>query len=140
EIFEKAYGNFDSIFDSKNGGFGSAPKFPSPHNLLFLLNYYVRTGEGRSLEMVETTLTRMRNGGIFDHVGFGFHRYATDSTWLVPHFEKMLYDQSLLAMAYTAAYQLTDKAVYKQTVDEIFTYVLRDLTSNDASYISIRAW
>ena len=136
EIFKKAYDNFDVIFDSKHGGFGAAPKFPSPHNLLFLLNYYIRTGEKRSLEMVETTLTRMRNGGIFDHVGFGFHRYSTDATWLVPHFEKMLYDQALLAMSYTAAFQITEKEMYKRTVDEIFTYVLRDLTSPDGAFYS----
>ena len=80
-------------------GFGNAPKFPVPHNLRFLLRYAKRTGDAHALEMVEKTLREMRKGGIWDHVGFGFHRYSTDRVWLLPHFEKMLYDQGLLAMA-----------------------------------------
>ena len=92
-------------FDQENGGFGRAPKFPSPHNLLFLLRYANLTKEKNALMMVEKTLREMRLGGIFDQVGFGFHRYSTDSQWLVPHFEKMLYDQALLSLAYLEAYQ-----------------------------------
>ena len=88
-------------YDDHQGGFSSAPKFPTPHNLLFLLRFHHRTGGQESLEMVEKTLQSMRQGGIFDHLGFGFHRYSTDSKWLIPHFEKMLYDQALLSMAYT---------------------------------------
>jgi len=91
-------------FDDKHGGFGNAPKFPNAHNLLFLLRYWRRTGNEKALEMVEKTLLAMRRGGIFDHMGFGFHRYSTDAQWLVPHFEKMLYDQAILAMAYTEAF------------------------------------
>ena len=133
---ESAYGYFDSVFDSTWGGFGKAPKFPTPHNLLFLLRYWKRTKNGRALDMVEKTLQTMRGGGIYDQLGFGFHRYATDSTWLVPHFEKMLYDQALLAMAYTEAYGATGRQEYRKTVEEIFTYVLRDMTSPQGGFYS----
>ena len=97
-------------FDPEHGGFGSAPKFPAPHNLLFLLRYWKRSGEEHALRMVEATLENMRLGGVYDHVGFGFHRYSTDAAWKLPHFEKMLYDQAMLALAYTEAYQATGKA------------------------------
>ncbi|MCH7859197.1 MAG: thioredoxin domain-containing protein [Candidatus Marinimicrobia bacterium] len=123
-------------FDARYGGFGSQPKFPSPHQLLFLLRSWHRSQDPATLEMVEKTLTAMRQGGIYDHVGFGFHRYSTDEKWLVPHFEKMLYDQAMLALAYTAAYQATGKAAYARTVDEIFTYVLRDMTSSEGGFYS----
>jgi uncharacterized protein YyaL (SSP411 family) len=123
-------------FDGQHAGFGSTPKFPTPHNLLFLLRYWKRTGNGRALEMVEKTLQAMRHGGIYDHVGFGFHRYSTDSQWLVPHFEKMLYDQAMLAMAYTEAYQATGKEDYGKTAREIFTYVLRDMTAPESGFYS----
>ena len=83
-------------YDAEHGGFGTAPKFPTPHQLTFLLRFWARTGDARALAMVEGTLQAMRRGGIYDHVGFGFHRYATDREWRVPHFEKMLYDQALL--------------------------------------------
>lgn len=130
---------FDQLkerFDDVYGGFGSAPKFPSPHNFTFLLRYWNRTGADPALKMVETTLQAMRRGGIYDHVGFGFHRYSTDARWLLPHFEKMLYDQALLAMAYTEAYQVTGNERYKQTAEEIFTYVARDLTSEEGAFFS----
>lgn len=87
-----AFDQFNNQFDKQNGGFGRAQKFPTPHNLLFLLRYWKRTGEPKALEMVEKTLEAMRSGGMYDHVGFGFHRYSTEPTWHVPHFEKMLYD------------------------------------------------
>ena len=119
-----------------NGGFGNRPKFPTPHNLIFLLRYWKRTGDKKALEMVETTLQAMRKGGIYDHVGFGFHRYSTDSTWLVPHFEKMLYDQALIAIAYIEAYQATKNELYKKTAQEIFSYVLRDMTSKEGGFYS----
>ena len=93
----EAFDYFIGRFDRANGGFGGAPKFPTPHNLSFLLRYWKRTRDGRALSMVEKTLGAMRRGGIYDHVGFGFHRYSTDGSWLVPHFEKMLYDQALSA-------------------------------------------
>ena len=125
-----------SRFDSVNGGFSRAPKFPTPHNLLFLLRYWKRSGKETYLQMVEKTLQSMRLGGIYDHVGFGFHRYSTDPVWLVPHFEKMLYDQALLAMAYTEAFQATAKPEYERTAREIFTYVLRDMTSPEGGFFS----
>jgi len=123
-------------FDEQYGGFGSAPKFPTPHNLLFLLRYWRRTSGEGALEMVEKTLQEMRRGGIYDHVGFGFHRYSTDSRWLVPHFEKMLYDQALLAMGYTEAYQATGKKEYEETAREVFTYVLRDMMQPEGGFYS----
>jgi uncharacterized protein YyaL (SSP411 family) len=133
---ELTYQQLTERFDGQHAGFGSTPKFPTPHNLLFLLRYWKRTGNGRALEMVEKTLHAMRHGGIYDHVGFGFHRYSTDSQWLVPHFEKMLYDQAMLAMAYTEAYQATGKEDYGKTAREIFTYVLRDMTAPESGFYS----
>jgi uncharacterized protein YyaL (SSP411 family) len=123
-------------FDSFYGGFGSAPKFPTPHTLSFLLRNWKRTHNAKTLEMVEKTLDGMRMGGIYDQIGFGFHRYSTDKKWLVPHFEKMLYDQALLTLAYTEAYQATGKLRYKETVQEILTYILRDMTSPEGGFYS----
>ena len=136
QVLRSGYENLAQQFDGRHGGFGSAPKFPTPHNFLFLLRYARRTGGGHALEMVEKTLQAMRLGGIYDHVGFGFHRYSTDPMWLVPHFEKMLYDQAMLAMAYTEAYQLTHNEEYARTAQEIFTYVLRDMTSEQGGFFS----
>ena len=136
DIFNIAYNNFEKRFDPLNGGFGSSPKFPSPHNLMFLLRYWKRTGDNIALEIVTKTLTEMRKGGIFDHVGFGFHRYSTNKNWLVPHFEKMLYDQALLIMTYTEAYQATQILDFKKTAEEIIHYVLRDMTSPEGGFYS----
>ena len=134
---DAAYRELAAEFDPKNGGFGGAPKFPSPQNLFFLLRYWKRTGEPRALAMVETTLHAMRNSALFDAKAFGFHRYATDAAWQKPHFEKMLYDQALLALAYAEAYQATRKAEYADTARKVFTYVLRDLRApNGAFYAS----
>ena len=135
-VLTRGFEHLAATFDQKLGGFGSAPKFPIPHNLLFLLRYWKRTGNKQALDMVEKTLLAMRNGGMYDHVGFGFHRYSTDAEWLVPHFEKMLYDQALLAMAYTEAYQATRKVIYRTTSREIFSYVLRDMTSPEGGFYS----
>lgn len=135
-IFDAAFSRYSQAFDDEYGGFGGRPKFPSPHNLLFLLRYYRRTGNTNALTMVERTLSQMHKGGLFDHIGYGFHRYSTDNRWLLPHFEKMLYDQAMLCMAYTEAYQLTGKSVYRQTTEEILTYVLRDMTSPDGGFYS----
>ncbi len=135
-ILKSTYTQLSMSFDNVNGGFGDAPKFPSPQNILFLLRYWKRADDDNALDMVEKTLQSMRNGGMCDHVGFGFHRYATDSTWLVPHFEKMLYDQAMLAMAYTETYQATGKAEYKDAAREIFAYVLRDMTSSEGGFYS----
>lgn len=136
KTLELAYNQLLSRFDKDNGGFGSSPKFPSPHQLLFLLRYHHRTESKTALNMVEKTLKEMGKGGIFDHVGYGFHRYSTDPEWLVPHFEKMLYDQALLAMAYTETYQLTKNKFYKEKADQIFEYVLRDMTSPEGGFYS----
>lgn len=133
---EQAYERFDQSFDTLHGGFGRAPKFPTSHNLSLLLRVYQRNGESFALEMVEKTLEAMRQGGIYDHVGFGFSRYSTDERWLVPHFEKMLYDNALLAMTYIEAYQLTGKESYAATAREIFTYVLRDMTDAEGGFYS----
>ncbi|MDR9415815.1 MAG: thioredoxin domain-containing protein [Gracilimonas sp.] len=123
-------------YDEKHGGFGESPKFPSPHNLMFLLRQWQLTGEERFVYAVDNTLEQMRLGGIWDHVGFGFHRYSTDRKWLLPHFEKMLYDQALLMMAYTEAWQVTKKPLYKQTVFEIAEYLKRNLLHPEGGFYS----
>ncbi|MFX1451983.1 MAG: thioredoxin domain-containing protein [Promethearchaeota archaeon] len=133
---KKVFKQLSIQYDPINGGFGDRPKFPTPHNLILLLRYWKRTGDRQALEMVETTLKSMRKGGIYDHIGFGFHRYSTDSIWLVPHFEKMLYDQALIAIAYIEAYQATKNNLYKKTAQEIFSYVLRDMTSPEGGFYS----
>ena len=136
DVFKTAYKEFEERFDEEFGGFGNAPKFPTPHNLMFLLRYWKRYGNVKALEIVEKTLIEMRKGGIYDHIGFGFCRYSTDREWLVPHFEKMLYDQALLVMAYSEAYQATKKIFYKETAEEILTYVMRDMISGEGGFYS----
>ncbi|MBI9075406.1 MAG: thioredoxin domain-containing protein [Desulfatibacillum sp.] len=132
----KAFAGLQASFDSQRGGFGKGNKFPTPHNLTFLLRYWKRTGDAAALDMVEKTLQSMRMGGIYDHVGFGIHRYATDPGWLLPHFEKMLYDQALTANALLEAFQVTGKEEYAVNSREIFTYVLRDMTSPEGGFYS----
>ena len=129
-----AYEELICLFDDVHGGFGSAPKFPSPHSLTFLLRYWKRTGERKPMQMVEKTLQAMRHGGLYDHVGFGFHRYSTDAEWLVPHFEKMLYDQALLGLAYGEAYQATGNDEYARVVREVFSFVSREMTSSEGGF------
>lgn len=136
EIFDLGFTYFQKAFDRHYGGFGSQPKFPTPHNLYFLLRYYKQSKEPEALEMVEKTLVSMYQGGIYDHIGFGFARYSTDRRWLVPHFEKMLYDNALLALAYLEAFQITRKELYARIAREIFAYVLRDMTSPEGGFYS----
>jgi uncharacterized protein YyaL (SSP411 family) len=136
ETLEKAEVQLARSFDPQWGGFGRAPKFPSPHQLTFLLRAYWRSGKVGDLKMVEKTLKSMRWGGLFDHIGYGFHRYSVDEKWFAPHFEKMLYDQALLAMAYTETYQVTGQSFYARVAREIFTYVLRDMTSPEGGFYS----
>ncbi len=136
KILDDAFQNFSSRYDYKFGGFGNKPKFPSPHNLMFLLRYWNRSKNSKALTIVTKTLKEMRNGGMYDQIGFGFHRYSTDEKWLVPHFEKMLYDQALLSMAYTEAFQATHKPEFRTTASEIFEYVLRDMTSPEGGFYS----
>jgi uncharacterized protein YyaL (SSP411 family) len=131
-----AYEQLLEMFDEQHGGFGDAPKFPISHNLMFLLRYWKRTGDGMALLMVEKALSGMRMGGIYDQIGFGFHRYSVDARWLVPHFEKMLYDQAMLAFAYMEAFQATGKKEYERTCREIFIYILRDMTSPEGGFYS----
>lgn len=136
KIIDDSFKQYSSSFDDNNGGFRRAPKFPAPHNLIFLLRYYQMTKDQSALDMVEKTLSKMQQGGIFDHIGYGFHRYSTDSKWLVPHFEKMLYDQAMIALAYTELYQITKQIKYAKTAQEIFEYVLRDMTHPDGGFYS----
>jgi uncharacterized protein YyaL (SSP411 family) len=136
DVLDDAYEKLVLDFDEENGGFGSAPKFPTPHRLLFLLRYWHRTKEKNAMSMAEKTLRAMRLGGIFDQIGYGFHRYSTDAEWLVPHFEKMLYDQALLALAYVEAYQATGAGKFKVTAQEVLEYALRDLASSEGGFYS----
>jgi hypothetical protein len=129
-----AYEGLASVFDELHGGFRTAPKFPTPHNLTFLLRYWYRTGSQKALKMAERTLQAMRLGGIYDQIGFGFHRYSTDTEWLVPHFEKMLYDQALLGVAYVEAFQATGKDGYARVAHEVFSFVAREMTSSEGAF------
>ena len=122
------------MFDSRNGGFGAAPKFPMPTIFGLLLRAWNRDGDAETLGMATRTLSAMRSGGIYDQVGFGFHRYSTDARWRVPHFEKMLYDQALHCLAYTEAWQATGAEAWKQTAREICAYVLRDLALPEGGF------
>ncbi len=128
DIFEQAINSYKYLYDNEFGGFGGAPKFPSPHNLMFLLDYYERFKDNNCLAMVETTLLQMYKGGIFDHIGFGFSRYSTDKYFLIPHFEKMLYDNALLILAYTKAYDITQKDLYKDIAEKTAKYIMREMT------------
>ena len=134
ELVRQAAGLFARSFDPKWGGFGSAPKFPTPHNLIFLLRYARFSGDRDAREMALHTLDAMYRGGLFDHVGGGFSRYSTDARWLVPHFEKMLYDNALLALAYTEALQHTRRALYGQIVRRTLDYVIRELSGPQGGF------
>ncbi len=165
KVAQATYTQLVARYDRNNGGFSTNPKFPTPHNLLFLMRYAYRTGEDFANKMVRQTLLEMRKGGIFDHVGYGYHRYSTDENWLLPHFEKMLYDQALLIMACTEAYQSSgvrdqsseikdensgfesqvsgagegltmERKVFKKTAEQTIEYVLRDMTSPEGGFYS----
>jgi hypothetical protein len=136
DILKKLYGELSERFDEESGGFGVAPKFPTTQNIQFMLRYWQRFNEPRALHMAEATLSAMRRGGIFDHLGGGFHRYSTDEQWLVPHFEKMLYDQALISIAYIEAFQATGKEEYKTAASRTFEYVLNDLTGENGQFFS----
>ena len=134
EMLRNAFNHFRDTFDTVNGGFGIAPKFPQPTNLSMLLGYWYRTGDEQSLQIVEKTLDALAKGGVYDHIGGGFHRYATDTRWLIPHFEKMLYDQALLSKVYLQAYQITKNKKYATIAKGIFDYVLRDMTGTKGGF------
>ena len=136
DILADAFRALEASFDDENGGFGPGPKFPQAPVLESLLQYHHRTREARALSMVELTLDKMGAGGIYDHLGGGFHRYATDGRWMVPHFEKMLYDSALLGRLYLHAYQVTGKATYRRVVEETLDYVLREMTAPSGGFYS----
>jgi uncharacterized protein YyaL (SSP411 family) len=135
-VLETGVRQFAQQYDGTHGGFGSAPKFPRSHSLSFLLRAWSRAQEADTLGMVERTLEAMARGGIHDQLGGGFHRYSTDREWLVPHFEKMLYDQALLARTYLEAYQVTGKSQYAEVARDIFDYVLRDMRDATGAFHS----
>ncbi|NLB19131.1 MAG: thioredoxin domain-containing protein, partial [Syntrophomonadaceae bacterium] len=133
---DRGFEHLEKSFDHSFGGFNQAPKFPSPHLLTFLLRYGVLKDKPRALEMVAGTLEGMYRGGIYDHIGGGFSRYSTDERWLVPHFEKMLYDNALLAIAFTEAYQILGKEEYRMVVEDTLGYLLRDMVSPEGGFFS----
>ncbi|MBC8168099.1 MAG: thioredoxin domain-containing protein, partial [Bryobacteraceae bacterium] len=135
-LFDSAYQQFRRLFDSGLGGFGSAPKFPRPSSLNFLLRYGYSNTSDEAIEMVLTTLREMSKGGMHDQLGGGFHRYSVDSRWFVPHFEKMLYDQAQLAVSYLEAYQMTGEERFASVARDVFEYVLRDMTHPQGGFYS----
>jgi uncharacterized protein YyaL (SSP411 family) len=135
-ILDEAFRSYSSIYDRQFGGFGNAPKFPSTHNITFLLHYWKKGKNDSALEMAANTLDHMRYGGMWDHIGNGFHRYSTDRHWLVPHFEKMLYDQAVISNTYIDAYQATGKLLYRETIEKIFEYVEGNLSSENGGFYS----
>ncbi len=136
DLLDTAYQGLLRNVDDRHGGFGGAPKFPQPMNVEFLLRSYARTGDKAALEAIELTLHKMARGGMYDQLGGGFHRYSVDAIWLVPHFEKMLYDNAQLSRLYLHAWQLTGEAFYKDIAEEIYDYVLREMTNAEGGFYS----
>lgn len=136
EMLDAAFASFLRTFDTVNGGFGGAPKFPQAMSLEFLLRYHQRTGEERALAMVTQTLDKMAHGGIYDQLGGGFHRYSVDAIWLVPHFEKMLYDNAQLIRVYLHAFQVTGRDLYKRIAIETLEYVRREMLDRSGGFYS----
>lgn len=136
DVLHQAFQQLENSFDETFGGFGGAPKFPSPHNMMFLMRYYQWTGNENGLNYATETLNSIYEGGINDHIGYGFARYSVDEKWLVPHFEKMLYDNALLLTAFTEAHQLTENERFQQAADQIVTFVGRELTDENGGFYS----
>lgn len=136
EVLDAAFKQLKEDFDPQYGGFSTAPKFPSPHNLMFMLRYWYRTDNADALNMVSKTLEGMRQGGMYDHLGYGFARYSTDDRWLVPHFEKMLYDNALLTYAYLEGYQCTNNPDLARVAEDTLTYIMRDMTDAEGGFYS----
>ncbi len=136
DLLDEAVRRFEQAFDKNYGGFGGAPKFPQPMNLDFLLRAYARTGDTNALNMVTFTLQKMARGGIYDQIGGGFHRYSVDAIWLVPHFEKMLYDNAQLSRVYLHAWQITGETFYRRIAEEIYDYILREMTAPEGGFYS----
>ncbi|NYT05847.1 MAG: thioredoxin domain-containing protein [Methanomicrobiales archaeon] len=135
-VLDDAYAVFAGMYDREHGGFGTSPKFPSASILLFMLRWWKRTSDDAALAMVRQTIEAIRSGGVFDQIGYGVHRYATDEAWRIPHFEKMLYDQAMLALACTEAFQATGTAFFRRTASELLDYALRDLRSAEGVFYS----
>ena len=135
-LLDGGFRHFAQSYDTRLGGFGRAPKFPRPVNFNFLLRYHARTGNESALQMTLHTLQEMAKGGMYDHIGGGFHRYSVDEGWHVPHFEKMLYDQGQLAVSYLEAYQITQEEIYAGVAREVLDYVLRDMTHPEGGFYS----
>ena len=135
-LLESAFVSLNDIFDQTNGGFGGAPKFPQPVVFQFILRFHLRKGYATALGMVEKTLKNMARGGIYDHIGGGFHRYSVDSRWLVPHFEKMLYDNALLSQLYLHTYLVTGKDSYRTVLEDILGFVVREMTDSSGGFYS----
>src|SRR5262245_45897922 len=136
DLLDTAYRTIASRFDSREGGFGSAPKFPPSMSIDFLLRYSDRTGSEQALHMATLTLDKMAYGGMYDQVGGGFHRYSTDDRWLVPHFEKMLYDNALLARVYVDTYRATGDALYKRVAEETLDFIVREMRDPSGAFYS----
>ena len=136
DLLDAAYKKIGAGFDRMYGGFGGAPKFPQPMNLEYLLRAYARTGDPAALEQVTFTLGKMARGGIYDQIGGGFHRYSVDAIWLVPHFEKMLYDNAQLSRVYLHTWQITGDVFYKTIAVEVYDYILREMTAPEGAFYS----
>jgi uncharacterized protein YyaL (SSP411 family) len=136
QLLDAAYGTLARTYDKRHGGFGGAPKFPASMNLEFLLRLHHRTGHAEALDMVTHTCRKMAEGGLYDQLGGGFHRYSTDAHWLVPHFEKMLYDNALLSRLYLHAYQVTGDEFFRRIAEETFDYVAREMTDEGGAFYS----
>lgn len=136
KVLEQGLQQLMGQYDPNNGGFGSAPKFPSPHNLLFLIRQSYRLADPKPLNQALTTLRAMRRGGIYDHVGYGFFRYSTDERWMIPHFEKMLYDQAMELYVYSEAFRRTSDPLFSQTAEEIFTFLEQEMSSPEGAFLS----
>ena len=136
DVLNTAFSALSGSFDDTHGGFGGAPKFPPSMTLMFLLRHHKRTNSAEALNMVETTLQKMAGGGMYDHLGGGFARYSVDARWLVPHFEKMLYDNALLTRVYLYAYQQTKTPLYRRVVEETLEYVIRDMIDPSGGFYS----
>lgn len=136
DLIDLAVTQFKQSYDHDYGGFGNEPKFPTPHNLMFLLRYAYLKADEQTLFMVENTLKHMYRGGIYDHIGYGFSRYSTDARWLVPHFEKMLYDNALLTTTYLEAYQYTKNPIYKSVAEQVLEYIKREMTDSEGGFYS----
>lgn len=136
DISKNSFDILNKMYDKENGGFGTRPKFPMPQYILFLLNYAETNDDKDALSIAEDTIKKMYKGGIFDHIGYGFFRYSVDEKWLAPHFEKMLYDNALMSLVYTKAYEITKDPLYKEVAEKIYEFIIRDMLSERGGFYS----